>query len=158
VLLGGGISHDMMPYVTVRRPDLATPEDLVAWNAEDAGIRAPFGQDLLMVLGGIGGQLSAADFAEAAEALRTAATAAMERAFAASGADVLVSSSSVHAPFYATAGYPAVTVPLGLGSRGQPIGVTLIGKRGEDARLLAFAYAIERATQTRATPAIARDP
>jgi amidase len=150
VLLGGGIRYDMMPYVTARRPDLVTPEDLAAWNAADAAARAPFGQDLLVALEQIGAQFSAADFADA--------TAAMERAFAASGADVLISSSSVHAPFYATAGYPAVTVPLGLGSQGQPIGVTLIGKRSEEARLLAFAYAIERATQARATPAIARDP
>jgi amidase len=158
VLLGGGIRHEMMPYVTARRPDLATPEDLGAWNAADAAARAPFGQDLLVALGQIGAQLPAEDFAEAAAAITTAATAAMERAFAAAQAEVLVSSSSVHAPFYATAGYPAVTVPLGLGAAGQPIGVTLIGKRGGDARLLAFAHAVERATQARATPGIAREP
>jgi amidase len=158
VLLGGGIRHEMMPYVTARRPDLATPEDLGAWNAADAAARAPFGQDLLVALGQIGAQLPAEDFAEAAAAIKAAATAAMERAFAATGADVLVSASSLHAPFYATAGYPAVTVPLGLGAAGQPIGVTLIGKRGGDARLLAFAHAVERATQARATPGIAREP
>ncbi|MCU0856256.1 MAG: amidase family protein, partial [Rhodobacteraceae bacterium] len=141
VLLGGGIRHDMMPYVTARRPDLATPDDLAAWNAADPAGRAPFGQDLLLALNQIGAQLSAEDFAQGAAAITAAATAAMERAFAASGAEVLVSSSSVHAPFYATAGYPAVTVPLGLGSAGQPVGVTLIGKRGEDARLLSFAHA-----------------
>jgi amidase len=158
VLLGGGIRHDMMPYVTARRPDLAASGDLIAWNAADPSMRAPFGQDLLLLLDQIGREMSAEDFAQGAAAITAAAAAAMERAFAASEAEVLVSSSSVHAPFYATAGYPAVTVPLGLGSAGQPIGVTLIGKRGEDARLLSFAYAFERATRARATPAIGRDP
>jgi amidase len=158
VLLGAGIRHDMMPYVTARRRDLATPDDLAAWNAADPAARAPFGQDLLLALNQIGAQVSAEDFAQGTAAITAAATAAMERAFAASGAEVLVSSSSVHAPFYATAGYPAVAVPLGLGSAGQPIGVTLIGKRGEDARLLSFAHAVERATQARVAPAIARAP
>ncbi len=158
VLLGGAIRHHMMPYVTARRPDLVTPEDLAAWNAADPAVRAPFGQDLLEALGQIGGKFPAENFAEAAASITAAATAAMERAFAATKAEVLVSSSSVHAPFYATAGYPAVTVPLGLGAAGQPIGVTLIGKRGEDARLLAFAYAVERATRARVTPSAARAP
>jgi amidase len=158
VLLGGGVRHDMMPYVTARRPDLATSGDLLAWNAADPETRAPFGQDLLLLLDQIGAQMSAEDFAEGAAATTAAANAAMERAFAASGVEVLVSSSSVHAPYYATAGHPAVTVPLGLGAAGQPIGVTLIGRRGDDARLLAFAYAVERATRARVTPSAARAP
>ena len=35
--------------------------------------------------------------------------------------------------------YPAVTVPLGRDSMGQASGVTLIGHKGDDARLLALA-------------------
>jgi amidase len=158
VLLGAGIRHDMMPYVTARHPDLATPDDLAAWNAAEPTTRAPLGQDLFLALNQIGGQMSPEDFAEGTAAITEAANAAMERAFAATGAEVLVSSSSVHAPFYTTAGYPAVTVPLGLAATGQPVGVTLIGRRDEDARLLGFAYAVERATQARATPALAAEP
>jgi amidase len=150
--------HDMMPYVTARQPGLVTLRDLAAWNAADPATRAPFGQDLLVLLTQAGGQLSAGDFADATTAITVAATAAIDRAFAATGAEVLLSSSSVHAPFYATAGHPAVTVPLGLGAAGQPIGLTLIGKRGEDARLLAFAHAVERATRARVTPPVASRP
>jgi amidase len=156
VLPGGRIRHDMMPCVIARRPDLAIPEDLAERNADDAAVRAPFGQNLLVALGQIGAQLPAEDFAEATTAITAAATAAMERAFA-SGAEVLVSSSSVHAPLCATAGYPAITVPLGPCAASQAIGVTLIGNRGEDVRLRAFPHAVERATQARATPDVARD-
>jgi amidase len=57
-----------------------------------------------------------------------AATAALERTFAATGAEVLLSTSSLHAVFYVTAGWPAMTVPLGLGPSGQPIRLTLVGR------------------------------
>jgi hypothetical protein len=33
-----------MAYVTARHPDLVTFEDLIAWNATDLAVRAPFGQ------------------------------------------------------------------------------------------------------------------
>lgn len=54
--------------------------------------------------------------------------------------------ANLQSPFYATAGYPAITVPIGRKDSGEPVGVTLIGKRGQDARLLAYAYAFEQAT------------
>ena len=158
VLIGSGIRHDMMPYVAARHPDVATPEDLVAWNAAVAPTRAPFGQDLLMLLDEVSAGITPADHAEAVAALTAAATGALDRAFAEVGAEVLVSASSKHSDFYATAGLPAVTVPMGLGPDGRPVGITLIGKRGEDARLLSFAYAVERATQARVTPGIAAGP
>jgi amidase len=158
VLIGSGIRHDMMPYVAARHPDVATPEDLVAWNAAEAATRAPFGQDLLMLLDEVSAGITPADHAEAVAALTAAATGALDRAFAEVGAEVLVSASSKHSDFYATAGLPAVTVPMGLGPDGRPVGITLIGKRGEDARLLSFAYAVERATQARVTPGIAAGP
>jgi amidase len=37
-------------------------------------------------------------------------------------------------------------------SVGMPVGITFIGKAGQDARLLAFAYAFEQATQLRVMP------
>jgi amidase len=132
--------------------------DLLAWNAAEPATRAPFGQDLLALLDRLAAEMTPADHAAAAAELTAAATAALERAFAAVGAEALVSASSRHADFYATAGLPAVTVPLGLGPEGRPVGITLIGRRGDDARLLSFAYALERATQARATPAIADEP
>jgi len=62
---------------------------------------------------------------------------------------VLVGMANLQSPFYATAGYPAITVPIGRNDAGEPIGVTLIGKKGQDAQLLAYAYAFEQATRAR---------
>jgi Asp-tRNA(Asn)/Glu-tRNA(Gln) amidotransferase A subunit family amidase len=51
-----------------------------------------------------------------------------------------------------------VTVPLGLGPTGQPIGLTLIGREGQDERLLEIAWAVERATQAIVTTAVSLRP
>jgi len=110
--------------------------------------------------------LSAADYAALAAQMRQAATEMLEASFRKAGADVLVSFETKHSDVYATAGYPAITVPLGLRTRGQvlepsgvssvgmPVGITFIGKRGEDAKLLACAYAFEQATNLRVRPVL----
>ena len=56
-------------------------------------------------------------------------------------------------------GYPAVTfqagysTPTGTAPRGVPVGAELLGSDYSEARLLAFAYAFEQATQVRKPPA-----
>ena len=57
-----------------------------------------------------------------------------------------------HSTHYATAGYPAITVPVGLLPDGKPMGITLIGKPGGDAALLAQAFAFEQASRLRPLP------
>lgn len=155
-LIGAGMRYDMMPYITARHSDLVSLEDLIAFNAADPTRRIPFGQDLLVTLAQISQGMEPEDFREFTAAISAGAAAGLDQAFADTGAEVLLSVASVSAPYYATAGYPAVTVPMGLRPDGAPWGVTLIGKAGTDARLLAFAYALEQATQARVTPAMAR--
>lgn len=164
--LSGGIRHDMMAYVAAHSATVKTPEDLVAYNAADAARRIPTGQALLQLLVPLSAGVSAADQAARAARMRQAATAMLEASFARSGAEVLVSFETRHSPVYATAGYPAITVPLGLRPRGRvlqpggvsslgmPVGITFIGKAGQDARLLSFAYAFEQATQLRVAPVL----
>ncbi|MCC6720420.1 MAG: amidase [Acetobacteraceae bacterium] len=51
------------------------------------------------------------------------------------------------APFtrpFSLAGVPAVSVPCGRGARGRPLGLQLVGRQGEDGRLLAIGEAVER--------------
>jgi pimeloyl-ACP methyl ester carboxylesterase len=76
----------------------------------------------------------------------------VDQTFADSQADVLVSVNNYHSQVYATANYPAITVPLGLRKNGMPVGMTLIGKPGSEAKLLAYAYALEQATKARVAP------
>ena len=63
-----------------------------------------------------------------------------------------MSFANLHSAHYATAGYPAITVPVGLLPDGKPMGITLIGKPGGDAALLAQAFAFEQASRLRPFP------
>lgn len=150
--LASGLRRETMAYVAASRPDLATLEELIAWNAADPGVRAPFGMELLTGLAAIGRDLGPEDHAPLVAAVGAAATAALEAAFAAAGADALLSLHSIHAPLYAAAGWPVITVPMGRRPDGAPAGITLIARQGEDARLLGYAYALERAAGARPLP------
>lgn len=158
VLLGSGVRHEVLPYVSARHPEIRTPEDLIAWNAREPRTRVPFGQDLLEVMAQVGASVSVADHEDFGLELGKVAHATLETALADAGAEVLISTSSIHAPLYATAGWPAVTVPLGLSASGMPNGITIIGRKGEDERILAMAWAIEQTTQARVAPPVAGLP
>jgi amidase len=51
----------------------------------------------------------------------------------------------------ARAGYPHVTVPMGT-IKELPIGLSLIGGKDQDAKVLSFAYAYEQSTKLRSNP------
>jgi amidase len=52
----------------------------------------------------------------------------------------------------AVAGYPHLTVPMGA-VKGLPVGLSFIGPRWSDARILAFGHDYEQASQKRLDPA-----
>ena len=52
------------------------------------------------------------------------------------------------------AGLPGVTVPAGYYASGAPFGLIFVGRLWSEADLLAYAYAYERATKHRRTPAL----
>jgi amidase len=54
----------------------------------------------------------------------------------------------------AIAGYPHLTVPMGLVD-GLPVGLSFVGPAWSEARLLAFGYAFEHAAQARVAPSLA---
>ena len=53
----------------------------------------------------------------------------------------------------AVSGWPAISVPFGYVS-GLPVGVTFVGPRWSEPRLIALAYAFEQATAGRRPPAL----
>lgn len=148
--LSAGMRYDMMPYVSACNPAVVTLEDLRAYNKADPARRSPFGQDLLEQYAPLSIDISAEDYATMAVDLTRAMTDALDGAFAAhGGVELLVSMSNLHSIFYATAGYPAITVPVGRNDDGLPMGVTFIGKKGQDAQLLSYAHAFEQVTLAR---------
>ena len=154
-----GLSEDTLPYLAAAGAPVKTVADLQAYNEADPERRMPRGQNMVdlavRVLGAIREDTGVTDegmealYEEAALHVREGMAAILARTFAENDVDLLVSLANQHSMLYATAGYPAITVPLGLDETGAPNGVTLIARPGEDAKLLAFAYAFEQATRYR---------
>jgi amidase len=146
----GGLSHDTIGYLATAGVPVASVADLHAFHLRHPRARMPRGQFFVSLA-----QLFAIDevsYRKAALEHRAMAAHILDATFDASGAEVLVSLSNRHSSLYATAGYPAITVPVGLRASGMPVGATLIGRAGTDARLLGYAYAFEQATLLRVAP------
>ena len=156
LLIAGGVRHDMLPYLTAAGALVKTPEDLAAYNLKDPKTRIPFQQGTLDSAVANADMKDAKAYEEVIAQVKAVAVAALDQAFADSQADVLVSVNNYHSQFYATANYPAISVPMGLRANGMPVGVTLIGKPGSEAKLLSYAYALEQATKLRVDPALAQ--
>lgn len=145
----GGLSHETMAAMAAAGGPASVAE-LQRLGLDDPDRRIPRGQSLvsLAAMRRTPPEAHAAAAAGLVERSRRLLDAAFEHA----GADVLLSLSTVHSSLYASAGNPAVTVPLGLRPRGMPVGATLIGRRGADADLLLWAGALEAATRARVSP------
>lgn len=137
----GGLAFDTVGYLRAAGAPIATLADLQAYNMAEPRRRIPAGQTLLnlAVMRGVSRQT----YEKQALEQRRRAASILDATLTAAGSDVLVSVSNVHSDLYATAGYPAVTVPAGLRANGMPTGITLIGRPGTDARLLGVAAALE---------------
>ena len=146
----GGLAWDTVPALAAMGAPTRTLADLLSFNLRHPRQRMPKGQffvNLAMVMGP-----DEATYRAAATDLTRDAAAILDATFAAAGTEVLVSVTNLHSPFYATAGYPAITVPLGLRANGMPTGAVLIGRPGADEALLSQAFAFEQATNLRVPP------
>lgn len=154
-----GLSEDTLPYLAAAGAPVKTVADLQAYNEADPTRRMPRGQNMVdlavRILGAIREDTGVTEdgmdqlYEEAALHVREGMAAILARTFAKNEVDLLVSLANQHSMLYATAGYPAITVPLGLDDSGIPNGATFIARPGEDAKLLAYAYAFEEATRHR---------
>lgn len=166
MFLASGVRYDMMPAIGALVPGIDTPEALHDYNAAEPEHRIPFGDTVFQSFIEGATNTSEDQFHAMATTLTEAAATMLDNAFAATGAEVLVSIDNTHSQSYATAGYPAITVPLGLRTgggvvaamggdgAGMPAGVTLIGKQGADAALIGYAFAFEQASRYRVLPTL----
>jgi amidase len=146
----GGLTHDTMGYLAGAGAATNSLAELHGFNLRKPRTRMPKGQFLVSLAYLF--DIDRATYEEAALEHRAIASRILDATFDASGVEVLASISNRHSNLYATAGFPAITVPLGLRSSGMPVGVTLIGRIGNDARLLGYAFAFEQATRLRVKP------
>jgi len=129
---------------TVPHPPVAALIDVVSFNNADLANRVPYGQRYLEM--SQRADSPSADYTKVRERNQTTSRGVLDPFF--TGIDVLIAPTQIYAP----AGYPAMTVPIGVSAAGEPQGVTLIGKRLGEPDLLAVGYAIEQATHARQAP------
>ena len=146
----GGLANDTVSYLASAGVPVMTLGQLHAYNLRKPRTRMPRGQFFVSLAYFF--DIDRATYEEQALEHRRLAAQILDATFESSAARMLVSVSNRHSSLYATAGYPAITVPLGLRANGMPVGVTLIGRSGDDAGLLGYAFAFEQATRLRVDP------
>jgi amidase len=150
----------------------ATPRslaELIAFNNNEHEREMPiFGQELF-VDAQAKGPLSDKDYVEARErGRRLAGVEGIDAALAKDHLDALVAPTTgaawttdwVNGDHFlgggvstapAVAGYPHITVPMGL-VRGLPVGLSLVGTAWSEPKLISYAYAFEQASHARTPP------
>ena len=161
---------DLNTYLTslgsaVPHQDLAA---LIAFNEQNREREMPyFGQEIFVRAQAKGPLTSAAYRTARAKCLRLSRTEGIDATLAKHRVTALIAPTGgpawpidlLNGDHYiggsstppAVSGYPSVTVPAGY-VHGLPVGMSFIGPRWSDARLIALAYAFEQATKVRRAP------
>ena len=148
-----------------------TLADLIAFNDAEPRETVLFGQELFLVAEATRGLDDPEYIAARASSLRMAGVEGIDQMMADNRVVVLIAPTTSRAwtndpddddrsqgsssSLAAVAGYPHLTVPMGF-DRGMPVGISFIGGRWDDARVLSLGHAYELKTQARRAPAIAK--
>jgi amidase len=173
VVLMTELKADLNAYLATTSPARAptrTLADLIAFNRRHADVEMPlFGQELFEAAERTGGLADPAYLAAKAKAHRLAGPEGIDAMLAVNHVSALVAPtlgpSWLIDPVLkdrfvggraggpaAIAGYPHLTVPMGLVD-GLPVGLSFVGPAWSEARLLSYGYAFEQATKARRPPA-----
>ncbi|HWK36345.1 amidase [Sphingomonas sp.] len=165
------LKSDLAAYLASTPATVATRSlaDVIAFNTAHAAQEMPFfGQEVFEAAQATGGVDDPGYRAARATSLRLAGAEGIDAMLAAAEATLLVAPSYGMAwlsdPVYgdqfqgpsaselpAIAGYPHLTVPMGLAA-GLPVGLSFIGPAWSDGAVLAAGYAYEQASHARVAP------
>lgn len=145
-------------------------DGLIAWNEAHRAREMPwFGQELFVQAQALGGLDSEVYRKALASCAKQAREDGLDHAFRQHRLDAIIaptggtawltdfvngdSAGDGFSQPAAVAGYPHLTVPAGF-VRGLPVGLSFVGPAWSEARLLAYGYAFEQATQWRRDPSL----
>nr|WP_292082071.1 MULTISPECIES: amidase [unclassified Brevundimonas] len=164
------LKHDLNLYLASTDPaqvKARTLADVIAFNAAEPRETVLFGQDLFERAQATGGLTDPAYVEARAKSLRAAGPDGIDRMMAEHRVVALIAPTTSRAwtndpkdeddmqgsasRLAAVAGYPHLSVPMGF-DRGMPVGLSFIGGKWDDARILSLGHAYEQATHERRPP------
>jgi amidase len=127
-----------------------TVPDIMAFNKMDSLTRIPYGQGRFEAI--VNDTITPEQLVIIKETLEKEARALFDKAMKANDLDAILSINNYHAAYAAVAKYPALTVPMGYKSNGEPVSLTFIGQQFKEASLLQLGAAFEKASKVRKIP------
>lgn len=125
-------------------------EDILAFNEENSITRIPYGQSILKAVvetdtNDVNYEIMSDNLKEQGEKYFTIPMGKYKL-------DAVLSINNNHAGYAAAAEFPAITVPMGYKSNGEPVGLTIISIPYSEQNLLRWAYVYEQKTKHRKSP------
>ncbi len=164
------LKHDLNRYLASTDPAQVrtrTLADVIAFNAAEPRETVLFGQELFERAEATGGLDDPAYVEARARSFQASGPEGIDRMMAANTVVALIAPTTSRAwtndredndnaqgsasRLAAVAGYPHLTVPMGF-DRGMPVGISFIGGKWDDARILSLGHAYEQRTQERRPP------
>ena len=152
-LLGGEMVRDLKRYLETNSPDeveIDSIKSLQDFNNSDPDLRIPYGQSLVDMMVNI--DLTNEEAEQLRSELQGWGRMALDRVFAENNIDILVGVNNHQASVAALANYPALTIPMGYGEDGQPLGLTLIAPSFQEQLLIDAGIQLEKLINARRAP------
>ncbi len=124
--------------------------DIMDFNLQDTLVRIPYGQARLEAV--VTDSTSAEELQRIKSDLENSTRTYFNNAMDTHQLDAILSINNYHAAYAAVAKYPALTVPMGYKTNGEPISLTFIGRSFEEPKLLRLGTAYEKASKARKIP------
>ncbi len=125
-------------------------QDIINYNKKDSLLRAPYGQKLFE--GIVLDSATKEEFKSIKNTLNTNGKQFFDADMTKHRLDGILSINNYHAAYAAVAEYPALTVPMGYNKKGEPKGLTIIGKPLSEQSILKWAFVYEQASKMRKPP------
>jgi amidase len=132
--------------------ELDSVQDIVAFNTQDTLLHAPYGQDIF--LGILEEKSSQAEFEPQKKELMQNATLYFQEIINKYAVDAFLSIDNYSARNAAAAHFPALGVPMGYTTEGQPQNLTFIAPSKKEQLLLELGAAFERLSKSRQIPTL----
>ena len=153
-ILNIDMKNDLPEYLkTYSNPEkvkITSISDAVAFNNLDSLVRIPYGQGLFN--GILEDSTTTKGLEKIKATLEKNGRTFFDKALGEHHLDAILSINNYHAGYAAVAKYPALTIPMGYKTTGEPISLTFIGKQFLEANLLHLGAAYEKAFPNRKAP------